>query len=80
MGELGTRRTTERVRVGHSPPKAARTVFLPDAQRNHSTYKRCKLDVQYFAGPYYFWCLVVRYEYHEQSSYQWASLAMASFC
>lgn len=30
MGELGTRRTTERVRVGHSPPKAARAVFLPD--------------------------------------------------
>ncbi len=30
MGELGTRRTTERVRVGHSPPKAARVVFLPD--------------------------------------------------
>jgi len=28
MVELGTRRTTERVRVGNSPPKAARAVFL----------------------------------------------------
>jgi len=28
MVELGTRRTTERVRVGHSPPKAARAAFL----------------------------------------------------
>ncbi len=31
MVELGTRRTTERVRYGHSPPAAARAVFLPDA-------------------------------------------------
>ncbi len=31
MVELGTRRTTERVRVGNSPPTAARAVFLPDA-------------------------------------------------
>ncbi len=30
--ELGTRRTTERVRVGNSPPTAARAVFLPDAR------------------------------------------------
>ncbi len=30
MVELGTRCTTERVQVGNSPPKAARTVFLPD--------------------------------------------------
>jgi hypothetical protein len=30
MVELGTRRTTERVRVGHSPPKAERVVFLLD--------------------------------------------------
>ena len=30
MVELGSRRTTERVRVGNSPPTAARTVFLPD--------------------------------------------------
>jgi hypothetical protein len=32
MVELGTRRTTERVRVGNSLPKAARAVFL--SQRN----------------------------------------------
>ena len=31
MVELGSRRTTERVRVGNSPPTAARAVFLPDA-------------------------------------------------
>ena len=30
MVELGSRRTTERVRVGNSPPTAARAVFLPD--------------------------------------------------
>jgi hypothetical protein len=30
MVELGTHRTTERVRTGHSPPNAARAVFLPD--------------------------------------------------
>jgi len=30
MVELGTRCTTERVQVGNSSPKAARTVFLPD--------------------------------------------------
>jgi hypothetical protein len=30
MVELGTRRTTERVRDGNSPPKVARVVFLPD--------------------------------------------------
>ncbi len=30
MVELGTRRTTERVRVGHSPPTVARAVILPD--------------------------------------------------
>ncbi len=30
MVELGTRRITERVRVGNSPPTAARAVFLPD--------------------------------------------------
>ncbi len=30
MVELGSRRTTERVRNGNSPPKVARTVFLPD--------------------------------------------------
>ena len=28
MVELGTRRTTERVRVGNSPPKATRVVLL----------------------------------------------------
>jgi hypothetical protein len=28
MVELGTRRTTERVRAGNSPPKVARAVFL----------------------------------------------------
>jgi len=32
MVELGTRRTTERVRVGHSPPKAARAAFLSRPQ------------------------------------------------
>ena len=32
MVELGSRRTTERVRVGNSPPTAARAVFLPDVQ------------------------------------------------
>ncbi len=31
MVELGSRRTTERVRDGNSPPTAARAVFLPDA-------------------------------------------------
>ena len=31
MVELGTRRTTERVRVGYSPPTVARAVILPDA-------------------------------------------------
>jgi hypothetical protein len=30
MVELGSRRTTERVRDGNSPPTVARTVFLPD--------------------------------------------------
>src|SRR5713101_9595930 len=30
MGELGTRCTTERVHVGNSPPKVARTALLPD--------------------------------------------------
>ena len=30
MVELGTRRTTERVRDGNSPPTVARAVFLPD--------------------------------------------------
>ncbi len=30
MVELGSRRTTERVRDGNSPPTAARAVFLPD--------------------------------------------------
>ncbi|MCP5002881.1 MAG: hypothetical protein GY941_02875, partial [Planctomycetes bacterium] len=30
MVELGSRRTTERVRNGNSPPTVARTVFLPD--------------------------------------------------
>src|SRR5262249_10539242 len=30
MVELGTRCTTERVHVGNSPPKVARTAFLPD--------------------------------------------------
>ena len=29
MEELGTRRTTERVRVGNSPPKDARAAILP---------------------------------------------------
>ena len=29
-GELGTRRTIERVRVGNPPPKVARTALLPD--------------------------------------------------
>jgi hypothetical protein len=33
MVELGTRRTTERVRIGHSPPNAACAVFLPDTPR-----------------------------------------------
>ena len=32
MVELGSRRTTERVRVGNSPPTAARAVFLPDGR------------------------------------------------
>ena len=32
MVELGSRRTTERVRVGNSPPTAARAVFLPDIE------------------------------------------------
>jgi hypothetical protein len=31
MVELGTRRTTERARVGRSPPTVARAVILPDA-------------------------------------------------
>ena len=30
MEELGTRCTTERVRVGNSPPTGARAVILPD--------------------------------------------------
>src|SRR5713101_7001720 len=30
MGERGTRCTTERVHVGNSPPKVARTALLPD--------------------------------------------------
>ena len=30
MVELGTRRTTERVRDGNSPPTVERAVFLPD--------------------------------------------------
>ena len=30
MEELGTRCTTERVHVGNSPPKVARTALLPD--------------------------------------------------
>jgi len=30
MEELGTRRTTERVRVGNSPPTGARAAILPD--------------------------------------------------
>ena len=29
-GELGPRRTIERVRVGNPPPKAARAALLPD--------------------------------------------------
>ena len=29
MEELGTRRTTERVRVGNSPPKDTRAAILP---------------------------------------------------
>ena len=33
MVELGTHRITERVRTGHSPPNAARVVFLPDRVR-----------------------------------------------
>ena len=33
MVELGSRRTTERVRVGNSPPTAARAVFLPDVYK-----------------------------------------------
>ena len=36
MVELGSRRTTERVRVGNSPPTAARAVFLPDDKRWHT--------------------------------------------
>ena len=30
--EIGTHRTTERVRIGHSPPKAARAVVLLDSR------------------------------------------------
>ena len=37
MVELGSRRTTERVRVGNSPPTAARAVFLPDAYVSDET-------------------------------------------
>jgi len=44
MGELGTRRTTERVRVGHSLPKAARAVFLPDDKQEGCTGKRSKVQ------------------------------------
>ncbi len=37
MAELGTRRTTERVRTGNSPPTAARAVLLPDQGANPLT-------------------------------------------
>ena len=33
MEELGTRRTTERVRIGNSPPKVARACALLDHRR-----------------------------------------------
>jgi hypothetical protein len=38
MVELGTRRTIERVRVGNSLPKTARTVFLPDPLLSTSAF------------------------------------------
>ena len=38
MVELGTHRTTERVRIGHSSPNAARVVFLPDRARQPQTF------------------------------------------
>ena len=54
MVELGTHRTTERVRDGHSLPTAARTVFLPDGAADKaaiqqvrdggSHYKSCRVN------------------------------------
>jgi hypothetical protein len=44
MGELGTRCTTERVHVGNSPPKVARTALLPDGQFNYYRMRRDVFD------------------------------------
>ena len=38
MVELGTRRITERVHVGNSPPKAARAEFLSQVQGFGATH------------------------------------------
>ena len=51
MAELGTRRTTERVRTGNSPPTAARAVFLPDQHHppfllHHHTGSTAALPLQ----------------------------------
>jgi len=45
MVELGTRRTTERVRVGNSPPTVRRTVFLPDGKIVFSFLPKLFCDV-----------------------------------
>jgi len=42
--ELGTRRTTERVRVGNSPPKVACAAILPD---NEKTFNQNTLNYHY---------------------------------
>ncbi|MFC1816674.1 hypothetical protein ACFL0M_12240 [Thermodesulfobacteriota bacterium] len=50
MVELGTRRTTERVRAGNSPPKAARAVFLSQAG-NQAANRENKLQPTATEGP-----------------------------
>jgi hypothetical protein len=42
MVELGTRRTTERVRVGHSPPTAARADILPDGAADKAAVQQVR--------------------------------------
>ena len=51
MVELGSRRTTERVRVGNSPPTAARAVFLPDGHvGGKEAFEEGRQDLEELAG------------------------------
>src|SRR5712691_3389534 len=65
MGERGTRCTTERVHVGNSPPKVARTALLPDADAEKPTL-RCGFPARLTPGVRLPWQEAGRQEAYER--------------